>query len=84
LAFVADFGTRNFNFKNKFDMENNTSTNHENGNDANRLLAAVKNWWYKGEGGEWYEPYVTNGDVVICCSIGIVGGFIIAAGCCLL
>lgn len=22
-------------------MENNTSTNHENGNDANRLLAAV-------------------------------------------
>jgi hypothetical protein len=41
LAFVADFETRNFNFKNKFDMENNTSTKHENGNDANRLLAAV-------------------------------------------
>jgi hypothetical protein len=40
LAFVADFGTRNFNLKTKFDMENNTSINHENGNDANRLLAA--------------------------------------------
>jgi len=45
LAFVADFGTRNFNFKNKFDMENKTSTNHENGNDANRLLAAAASWW---------------------------------------
>jgi len=41
LAFVADFGTLNFNFKNKFDMENKTSTNHENGNDANRFLAVV-------------------------------------------
>jgi hypothetical protein len=41
LAFVADFETLNFNFKNKFDMENKTLTNHENGNDANRLLPAV-------------------------------------------
>jgi hypothetical protein len=41
LAFVADFGTQNFNLKTKFDMENKTSTNHDNGNDANRLLAAV-------------------------------------------
>jgi hypothetical protein len=41
LAFVADFGTQNFNLKTKFDMENNTSINHENGNDANRLLPAV-------------------------------------------
>jgi hypothetical protein len=41
LAVVADFGTQNFHFKTKFDMEDNTSTNHENGNDANRLLPAV-------------------------------------------
>jgi hypothetical protein len=41
LAFVADFGTRNFHLKTKFDMENKTSINHKNGNDANRLLAAV-------------------------------------------
>ncbi len=27
--------------KNKINMENNTSTNHENGNDANRLLCDV-------------------------------------------
>jgi hypothetical protein len=26
-------------------MEHNTSTNHENGNDANRLLAAAAIWW---------------------------------------
>jgi len=38
LAFVADFETRNFHLKTKFDMENNTLINHENGNDANRLL----------------------------------------------
>jgi hypothetical protein len=41
LAFVADFGTQNFNLKTNFDMENKTSINHENGNDANRLLSAV-------------------------------------------
>jgi len=43
LAFVADFGTRNFHLKTKIDMENKTSTNHENGNDndANCLLAAA-------------------------------------------
>jgi hypothetical protein len=41
FAFVADFGTRNFNLKTKFNMENKTSTNHENSNDANRLLAEV-------------------------------------------
>jgi hypothetical protein len=41
LAFVADFGTQNFHLKTKLDMENNISTNHENCNDANRLLADV-------------------------------------------
>ena len=41
MAFVADFGTQNFNLKTKFNMEHNTSTNHENGNDANSLLCAV-------------------------------------------
>ena len=43
LAFVADFETRKINLKIKFDMENKILTNHENGNDANRLLAAVAN-----------------------------------------
>ena len=64
--------------------EQKVETRTEAAIDGNTLLAAVKSWWHKGEGGEWYEPYVTNGDVVICCLIGIVGGFILAAGCCLL
>lgn len=42
LAFVAEFGTQIFNLKTKFYMVNNTSINRENGNDANRLLAAGK------------------------------------------
>ena len=41
MAFVADFETRNFHLKTKLDMKHNTSTNHENGNDANCLLADV-------------------------------------------
>ena len=41
MAFVAEFGTRIFNLKTKFDMENKSSTSQENGNDANRLLPAV-------------------------------------------
>jgi hypothetical protein len=41
LAFVADFGTQNFHLKTNFDMKNKTLINHENGNDANRLLATV-------------------------------------------
>jgi hypothetical protein len=42
LAFVADLETQNIHLKTKFDMEHETSINHENGNDANRLLADVK------------------------------------------
>jgi hypothetical protein len=56
LAFVADFGTQNFNFKNKFDMENKNSTNHENGNDANRLLCAVASE-------EFVENFTSDGEL---------------------
>jgi len=65
-------------------METKVENKQSSRNDGNTVLAAVKSWWHKGEGGEWYEPYVTNGDVLICCLIGIVGGFILAVGCCLL
>lgn len=64
-------------------MQNSTGKNVSTGG-SNTVLAAVKKWWHKGEGGEWYEPYVTNGDVVICCFIGIIGGFATAVACCLL
>jgi hypothetical protein len=41
----------------------------------------LKEWLDKGEGGEWYEPYVTNRDLVF---IGIITAIvcgIIITGC---
>jgi len=43
------------------------------------IFTIIKNWLEKGEGGEWYEPYITNGDVLIFFSVGILLGFIIAS-----
>lgn len=40
LAFVADFGTRNFKFKNKVNMKYESLIPESLGNDANRLLCA--------------------------------------------
>ena len=56
MAFVADFGTLNFNLKTKIDMENKTSINHENGNDANRLLCAVASE-------EFVEDFTSDGEL---------------------
>ena len=56
LAFAADFETRNFNFKNKFDMENKISKTTENGNDANRLLCAVASE-------EFIEDFTSDGEL---------------------
>ena len=49
----------NVQLKNKFDMENKTLTNYENGNDANRLLCAVYIKFRKGssttnDNGRWW------------------------------
>jgi len=44
----------------------------------------LKEWLDKGEGGEWYEPYVTNRDLVF---IGMITGIVcivIITGCWLL
>jgi hypothetical protein len=45
----------------------------------------IRNWINKGEGGEWYEPFVTNEDLVyigiitaIVCTIIIGGGFVLS------
>jgi len=58
-------------------MHNSSEKNVSTGG-SNTVLAAVKKWWDKGEGGEWYEPYVTNGDVVVCCIIGSCLGFLMS------
>ena len=45
LAFVADFGTKNFNLKTKFDMKNKTSTKRKTANKnmaCNLVLSVVK------------------------------------------
>jgi len=44
----------------------------------------LNEWLDKGEGGEWYEPYVTNRDLVIIGIITAIVGSIIIGGCWLL
>lgn len=39
-----------------------------------------KAWLNKGEGGEFYEPYVTNGDILICIGILVAVSSIILLG----
>jgi hypothetical protein len=45
----------------------------------------LKYWLDKGEGGEWYEPYITNKDLVIVgiitatvCSVIITGCWVLS------
>ena len=40
-----------------------------------------ENWLDKGDGGEWYEPYVTNRDIVTIFWIAIIVSLIIILGC---
>jgi hypothetical protein len=46
-------------------------------------MRKVQEWLNKGEGGEWYEPYVTNRDLVIIGIITSIACSIIIIGCCL-
>ena len=41
----------------------------------------LKEWLDKGEGGEWYEPYVTNRDLVMIGIITTIVSIIIITGC---
>ena len=43
-----------------------------------------EHWLYKGDGGEWFEPYVTNKDIVRIAIIMIIGCLIIILGCSLI
>lgn len=40
----------------------------------------LKDWLNKGEGGQWYEPYITNGDLVYILFITLVISGIIIGG----
>jgi hypothetical protein len=41
----------------------------------------IKQWLDKGEGGEWYEPYVTNRDVIILMMLTMIVSVMIILGC---
>jgi hypothetical protein len=41
---------------------------------------SFKKWLNKGEGGEWYEPFVTNGDMGVIVIITIIVSSIIIFG----
>jgi transposase-like protein len=65
-----DFGTQNFNFKINVQMENKTPTNHENGNDANRLLAEVPYCTDCGSEDLTYLAQYANGEYWKCKECG--------------
>lgn len=44
----------------------------------------IREWLDKGDGGEWYEPYVTNGDCVYIWILTLIGSGIIMGGCLLI
>ena len=44
----------------------------------------LKEWLDKGEGGEWYEPYVINRDLIMIGIITAIVGGIIIIECCIL
>ena len=31
----------------------------------NNIIKSIKHWLNKSDGGEWFEPYVTNKDITI-------------------
>jgi hypothetical protein len=47
----------------------------------NILIMKIKEWLNKGDGGEWYEPYVTNRDLIIIGLITLIVSGIIILGC---
>lgn len=47
----------------------------------NQSNMKLNEWLDKGEGGEWYEPYVTNRDLVMIGIITTIVSSIIIGGC---
>ena len=45
------------------------------------MINKIKQWLNKGEGGEFYEHYVTNGDVVPIMILVILFSTLIILGC---
>lgn len=45
------------------------------------MINKIKQWLNKGEGGEFYEPYVTNRGVLQIMIITIIANILIGLGC---
>ena len=45
------------------------------------MVEKIKKWLDKGEGGQFYEPYVTNGDVIILMMLTMIVSVMIILGC---
>jgi hypothetical protein len=45
------------------------------------MVEKIKKWHDKGEGGQFYEPYITNGDVVKIIILTIITCTLIIMGC---
>jgi hypothetical protein len=41
----------------------------------------IKKWLDKGEGGQFYEPYITNGDTTLIAILTILFSILIILGC---
>jgi hypothetical protein len=41
----------------------------------------IKKWLDKGEGGQFYEPYITNGDTILIAILTIPFSILIILGC---
>ena len=41
----------------------------------------IKKWLDKGEGGQFYEPYITNGDAILIAILTIPFSILIILGC---
>lgn len=44
------------------------------------MLNKIKQWLDKGGGGEWFEPYVTNKDIILITVLTVLFGTLIILG----
>ena len=45
------------------------------------MINKIKQWFNKGEGGQFYEPYITNRDVLQITILTIITSTLIIIGC---
>ena len=44
------------------------------------MLNKIKQWLDKGSGGKWFEPYVTNKDIILITVLTVLFGALIILG----